>query len=333
MSAVRFSMMALALLAACDGNPFIEPEPEPEDTSSVSTLSGSVSSSGSVTRSEVRNEGPGGVTVVGNGFAEGIEYDEATDTFTVDNLAFDGGNVYARDTKVPTLGPAKVFSASSTYADSQTGAVIDQFAYRALYGVSKTGKTSFAIVRTGAYIPYGFGGFVYSRNGSVTLPTSGQAKYTGDYAGIRDFDGRGGLQYTSGEMTVAIDFNDFNASESPTGNGAGVYGFVEDRRVYDMNGRDITDQVVAQVNEDLSPDVAITELPALVFTVGPGALDNNGEIEQGVTSSVGGQLYESGAYYAVISGSDASEIVGVIVVTSPSDTATARETGGFILYQ
>lgn len=333
MSAVRSSMMALALLTACDGNPFIEPVPEPEDGSSVSTLPGSISSSGSVTRSEAKNEGPGGETVAGNGFAEGIHYDEASDTFTVDNLAFDGGNVYTRDTRVPTLGPANVYAASSTYADAQTGAVIDQFSYRALYGVSKTGKTSFAIVRTGAYVPYGFGGFVYSRNGSVTLPTSGQAIYTGEYAGIRDFDGQGGLQYTTGEMTVAVDFDAFKAEDSATGNGAAVYGSVQDRHVYNVNGLDITDQVVAQVNADLSPDVAITELPTLAFSVAPGAMDNNGEIQQGVNSVVDGQVYESGEYYAVIGGSDASEIVGVIVVTSPSDTVTVRETGGFILYQ
>ena len=191
MSAARYSLMAFALVAACDGNPFMTVTTPPVTTDpSVSELPGTTNptASGSISRSEAKNAGPGGVAVVGNGFAEGIHYDAANDTFTVDNLAFDGGNVYHRDTSVPTLGPAKVFAASSTYADSQTGASIDQFSYRALYGVSKTGKTNFAIVRTGAYIPYGFGGFIYNRSGSVTLPTSGQAEYTGEYAGIRDFD-------------------------------------------------------------------------------------------------------------------------------------------------
>ena len=339
MSAVRLSWMALALLAACDGNPFTTvttPDVPPVETNgSVSELSGTTNptAGASIARSEVKNEGPGGVTVNGNGYAEGIHYDATKDTFTVDNLAFDGGNVYQRDANVPTLGPAKVYAASSTYADSQTGASIDQFSYRALYGVSKTGKTNFAIVRTGAYIPYGFGGFVYNRSGSVTLPTSGQAKYTGEYAGIRDFDGHGGLEYTTGDMTVAIDFNDFNADESATGNGAGVYGYVENRKVYDMNGNDITSLVIGQANTDLSPDVAITSLPTLNFTVGPGALDNNGEAQQGVTSTVGTSVYESGEYYAVLAGTNSSEVVGIIVVTSASGTATARETGGFILYR
>ena len=54
MSAVRFSLMALALLAACDGNPFIDPVPEPEVTT-VTDLPGTTYSDGSVTRSEAKN--------------------------------------------------------------------------------------------------------------------------------------------------------------------------------------------------------------------------------------------------------------------------------------
>jgi hypothetical protein len=38
-------------------------------------------------------------------------------------------------------------------------------------------------------------------------------------------------------------------------------------------------------------------------------------------------------YYGVISGTNADEVVGVIVVTSEFDGYTARETGGFILYR
>lgn len=338
MKHLALALAAVASLAACDGNPLAQPPVDPGGPggTSVAELPGTTNPSArsGITRTEAKNEGPGGTTVIGNGFAEGISYDPANDTFTVDNLAFDGANVYHRDKKVPTLGPAEVFAASSTYSDDLTGAVIDQFSYRALYGVSKTGQTSFAIVRTGAYIPYGFGGFVYERNGSVTLPTSGQAKYTGEYSGLKDFDGQGGLYYVDGTMTVAIDFNDFNPAESPTGNGAGVQGYVTDRHVYDMNGKDVTDQFVDQMNTDLALTTPATALPTLVFTVGPGVLDNNGEMQGGVTSSVGGEQYENGTYYAVMSGEGTnSEIAGVIVVTSSYDTSTQRDTGGFILYR
>lgn len=335
MKAISAGFVALTLVAGCDGNPFAPPPPVDPGSTSVSELPGTANprAGGPITRSEALNEGPGGVAVTGNGYAEGIVYDPVADTFTVDNLAFDGGNTYTRDVAVPTLGPAQVYRASSTYADSQTGAVIDQFAYRALYGVSTTGQTSFAIVRTGAYLNYGFGGFVYERNGGVTIPLTGQAEFSGAYSGLKDFDGRGGMLYVEGDMTVAIDFNDFNAANSPTGNGAGVYGYVENRKVYDMNGNDVTSVVVNQMNTDLSLDVPATELPTLVFTVGPGVMDNNGEMQGGVTSQAQGNAYETGTYYAVLSGDDASEIAGVIVVEAGFDDATMRETGGFILYR
>lgn len=339
MKHLALAFAALAGLAACDGNPIGQP---PVDTGggagdvSVSELPGTTNPSAKtpITRTEAKNEGPGGATVVGNGYAEGISYNPTKDTFTVDNLAFDGANVYHRDKTVPSLGSANVYAAKSTYADDLTGAVIDQFSYRALYGVSKTGQTSFAIVRTGAYGPYGFGGFLYERNGSVTLPTSGQAKYTGEYSGLKDFDGRSGMYYVDGQMTVAIDFNDFNPAESATGNGAGVQGYVTDRHVFDMNGNDVTGQFVDQMNTDLALETKATALPTLVFTVGPGVLDNNGEMQGNVTSSVGGEQFEDGTYYAVMSGEGTnSEIAGIIVVTSSYDTAIQRDTGGFILYR
>jgi hypothetical protein len=267
----------------------------------------------------------------GNGYAVGIAYDAATDTFAVDGLGFDGGNVYRRGTRVGSLGPAdefKVYEADSVYRDDVTGTPIRQFQHRAIYAVSTSGNTQLAIVRTGAYIPYGFGGFVYSRNGGVTLPTSGQAAYSGNYAGLRDFNDRGGLQYTTGDMTMAIDFRDFN-------DGNAVQGYVDNRRIYDMDGNDITAQVIAQINADTNS--SIVNLPTLVFTVGPGVMDLNGEIVGEVTSSIPGPggaatVFESGNYYAILAdgaGGAASEVVGIIVVTS----GDARETGGFILYR
>ena len=340
MSALRTSLMACLFLAACDGNPFDAgaggPDPDPIN-SSVSTLPGTTNptATGDITRTEKRVTTAG--ADYGNGFAEGFSYNAAGDTFTVDNLAFDGGNVYTRSAAVPDLGPAQVYEGAGTFPDTQTGALIDQFSYRALYGVSTSGRGSFAIVRTGAYIPYGFGGFIYSRDGGVVLPTSGQANYTGDYAGLRDFNGRGGMEMTTGDMEMSIDFNDFNADESATGNGAGIQGWVTNRRVFDLNGNDITAGVLAEINDDRNPDFDLTDLPTLVFAVGPGVLDNNGEAEGALHSTVNSngtdEQFEAGNYYAVISGDNADEVVGVIVVTADVNGVTVRETGGFILYR
>lgn len=82
----------------------------------------------------------------------------------------------------------------------------------------------------------------------------------------------------------------------------------------------------------------VNSLPTLVFSIGPGKLDVNGEAEGNLTSSItngqgGSELFEQGKYYAVISGPNADEVGGVIVVTSTVADATLRETGGFILYR
>ncbi|MBD3763995.1 MAG: hypothetical protein IE927_04455 [Rhodobacterales bacterium] len=268
----------------------------------------------------------------GSGYVTSVSYDRATDTFTVDNLAFDGDNAYQRGVAVGSLGPYAVYESDSAYVDSQTGAPIGQFTHRAIYGVSRTGETEFAIVRTGSYVGYGFGGFVYERNGSVTLPTEGQALFQGDYAALRDFQGRGGLEYVIGDMAIAIDFDDFNS-------GAAVRGKITNRAIFDINGRDITADVLAALTEDTN--VTQSVLPTVVFQVGPGTLDANGEMvgqaDSSVVTDTGAlETFESGNFYAVLSGEGAQEVTGIIVLTADDpryDGVTARETGGFILYR
>ncbi len=87
-------------------------------------------------------------------------------------------------------------------------------------GSAGTGRTEFAIVRTGAYRDFGFGGFVMKRNDNVVLPSSGQAAYTGDYGAVRDFSGATGLEYVTGDMDIAIDFEDFNDGNAVQGHGS-----------------------------------------------------------------------------------------------------------------
>ncbi|KIC50761.1 hypothetical protein [Tateyamaria sp. ANG-S1] len=350
-------LLALSLVGCGDGNPFTDEQGDTSPDTGTGTDTGTDTGNGSDPGTGIDNPArdlPPGTTSptadsgivrsepteaqggqVGDGFATGISYDPATDQFSVDNLAFDGDNAYSRGTAVSSLGPYAVYEADTQFTDSLTGTPINQLRHRAVYGVSASGETQFAIVRTGAYIPYGFGGFVYQRNatathdGSVTLPTTGQAVYTGQAAGLRDFNGAGGIQYTTADMEMAIDFNDFN-------NGSGVRGTMSNRRVFDINGNDITNDIVTGINTEAS--ASLTNIPAVVFTIGPGVLDANGEIVGEVTSNFvnnNGQTvnYETGNYYAIISGDNADEVVGVIVATSSigGNGATVRDTSGFIV--
>ncbi len=231
----RFSLLTAATLAlaACSSsgtNPVTGGDTGGDTGSSgglsnasISTLTGpestqSPTADGAIHRQETEDS-------TGNGFAKSFAYDAASDTFSVDNLGFDGDNAYKRGTAVGDLGPFKVYESAAVYADDVTGAPIGQFLHRAIYGVSASGQARFAIVRTGSYLPYGFGGFMYERDGKVTLPASGQAQFTGDYAALRDFNGAGGLEYAKGKMDVAIDLRDFN-------DGNAIQGHITDRQIY-----------------------------------------------------------------------------------------------------
>ncbi len=298
------------------------PEPEADD---------------SILRLEARNEDFGGRVA-------SVAYQPATDSFIVDGLGFDGGNSYARGTAVGRFGDYNVFEADVLDTDFLTGDPVGQIIpYRAIYGVSDNTvaggdpRTAFAIVRTGGYAGYGFGGFLYERNGSVTLqpsaPDAGQAIFTGDYAGIRVFDGRGGLEYTTGDMEVAIDFRDFNANDA-------VQGTLSNRAAFNVDGSPVALGLPGLDDEALV-------LPTLTFVIQEGALNlrPNGELSGNVTSTRllengTSEIYEEGVYYGVIAGDmtsgDGGELVGILVFesTDPRDTTvTAQETGGFILYR
>lgn len=269
------------------------------------------------------------VTAEGNGFARNFSYDAENDVLTIDNLAFDGDTEgrsdYVRGKKVSDIGPFQVYESTDPAIDLINDRPINQFAYRAIYGVSDSGNTKFSIVRTGSFIGYGFGGFIYQRDGGVDVPTTGQGSYRGEYAGLRDFEGRGGLEYTTADAAVEVDFEDFN-------NGDAVRAEFTNRRIFDIMGQDITQDVTAAYNAENNTNIG--SLPVFKFKVGPNAVNENGEIFGTGFSRIAGEDYESGTFYALMHGDNAEEMVGIVVVESDDprfDNVTVRETGGFIV--
>ena len=286
-------------------------------------------------------------TEEGNGYVRAVRFDSENNTFFVEGLGFDSsqpdGQEYARSNPDTPPGTSfALFEAPAFFPDSLTGTRIPQFEHRALYGQSDSGETEFAIVRTGAYVQYGFGGFIYQRNGGVVLPEEGQATYAGDYAAIRDFDGRGGLEYATGDARLDIDFSGFRGNcNSPECDNA-VRGRISGRRIFDTDGNDISNQYVTAINEEYGGNQI--GLPNIVFRIGPGVADINGEVTGEAFSTVSAnegqafEVYEEGRYYAILSGNHAAnpggEIVGVVVVENPDprvEGIMVRETGGFIV--
>lgn len=343
MKRIVLATSLLALLAACQNtNPFIDDFADGEagaDPGDVETLPGTENpSSGSdIFRKEEEGDGGGLVTTEDDGFV----YDDVADTYTIDGIAFDGDNEYESAAILPGLGGYDLYEADNTAPDSLTGADVDQITpYRALVGLSTNDvdgdpRTRFAIVRTGGYVGYGFGGFLYERNGGVTLPSSGFAQFSGDYAGIRVFQERGGIEYVEGSAVISIDFDDFNTN-------AGVAGSIYDRVIYDSSG------AVVAYDPDTTDDTVTGPYDAdlnFIIQQNEANFDENGEFQGELRSNVLNadgslEVYEDGVYYAVMAGDatdagDGGEIVGVIVVTStdPRFESGAQETGGFIVYR
>jgi len=275
----------------------------------------------------------------GNGTATGITYNSADDTFTVDNIAFDGDSPYVRGVAVSSIttnsdgnGEFAVYEAPSVAVDPVNGENIDQFEYRAVYGVSRnrilnedgtastTPTTQFAIVRTGEYIDYGFGGFIYQRDNSVTLPETLQARFEGKSGGLMDSNVAGELYYTSADVVVTIDYDDFNDGEDIRGDG--VNGRIFNRTVLDLQGNDVTSDIAALSDQ--------TSLPTVVFEVGPDVLDDNGDLVIDIQSQINGEVFEEGKFYAIVAGDDPDEIVGVFVL---ENDLGYRDTSGFIVYR
>lgn len=314
MKYISTGLVLFTLLAGCDGtNPLYGIE---ADNDADLETAGDETAKQSIERYEPQNGTAG--------YASEIEYNASKDTFSVNNLGFDGANVYKRGEAVATMGTFKVFDGVTTVNDSVTGTPIEQFQHRAIFGRSSSGKTEFGIVRTGAYVSYGFGGYMYARKGGVTLPTKGQAAFEGKYAGIRIFDNQTGTEFTEADMTVAIDFRDFDE-------GSAIQGSIYNRVAYDIDGGVLP----------TGTGEADLKLPPIIFHVGPGVLAANGVIEGDLSSFITNaegalDTFETGKYYGILSGDDPDELVGVVVVESDDPRAEGvkvQETGGFILYR
>ncbi len=286
----------------------------------------------SITRYEARDEN-------GSGFAEAPVYNAANDTFSIDNLPFDSDdNIYTRDDQVGSLGPAgqqgpfAVYEGPGTAFDPQTGKTIDQLTYKALFQRSTSGLTELVIVRTGDYRNYGFGGWAYQRDGNVVLPSKLQATFSGPYAALRDFQGRPGLEYATGDFQLDVDFEDLNGTLTQDA----IKGKVTNRRIYATDGTDVTQDVINALAADANRP--FTALPTMVLDVNGGKIDRNGEFtgtfESGYTDGSGKfVVYHTGTYQGILAGPDPSEAVGTIVTTSQDprfEDVTVRETGGFI---
>lgn len=320
-----------------------------------------------------------------SGFAEEFIINDTDDTLEIDNLAFDGLNVYTRGgdvsagnggPKLSDLGTIAVYHGDVITPDFLTGNPVDQQdPYVALYDESDViimdpipdgatpeeiaaieaaarPRSSVVAVRTGAYTGFGFGGFGYDRAGDTVIATTGQATFNGDYGGLRVIDQFPELLITEGDVSIDIDFDDFNS-------GAGLKGEITNRQAFVADGRPYPTFTGVDIREANTADFAgeiaalgddfqfgIVQLPDLPFVVRGGGetIKDNGEISGEIRNryvnpdSGRVEVYEDGFYFAIIAGDttdedDGGEVVGIVKVEAPDNRfldVTAQETGVFI---
>lgn len=231
-------------------------------------------------------------------------YDATKDRLNLNNLPLDLDGIYARDTVLEAAIGTGALGGFRAYRN-----VAGAGNYVALY--QRSGSVQAGVVASDTFLGYGNGGAMFGSTATVNLPTTGQANYLGNYAGIRVYEGTGAnataLGYTTGTASTLIDFNDFD-------NGGAIYTNITGRQAYDSAGNPIgaLPSLVASATQASSGKLN----PATVTEVGPGA-----------TSA-------TGTLYGIFGGSGGAQIAGVLVLTGPDPLASGRnvkESGAFLM--
>jgi len=124
-------------------------------------------------------------------------YDIATDTVTLTSLPFDVSGTFIR---------AKIYDHGNIRGYVNTSGLRD---YIALFATSSSGNLSAVTAASTDYINHGWRGYGYWRaSGTGTMPTTGEARYTGDYSGLITFNTQSGIQSVTGNVFIDMDYLD-----------------------------------------------------------------------------------------------------------------------------
>lgn len=269
--------LAVALLAGCSGDPI-----------GFGTPGGGGGGGGGAVDADPQ--------VIAGGEVNNVVFDSATDTITINNLPFDG-QVYTN------TGFAGV-NGFGLYETVQVGDAGTR-KFFALYREAPGAELQVIAVATGDFQDEGIGGFEVTRTAAnVTLPTEGEALFTGPYGGIRvlnpAFGGDNDVQFTSGVANIAVDFGDFDVVGA-------VEGQINNRVYFDVNGN------------------FLGTLPTIILSlseIGP-----NGTVPGGTaqTLDAANEVLDSGTYEALFA--NETEIGGVVILDGPFTQPNGTEIG------
>lgn len=215
-----------------------------------------------------------------------VDYDSENNELVINNLPFDGPS--GRYDQFGTVGAAGAYESRQT---DTTGRVKH-------YAVFLQSDHIDAAAAAGAnWVNFGYGGANITRD-SFTSPIDGEYVYFGDYAGVRTFSDRSGLELVSGDVTILLDVNDFDPVD-------GIQGAI----VGTISGRDISG-LVGNSNASLQN----VGLVLVEFTTADGTFDGGTAQTTLADGSNGG----SGSFEGFLAGTNSTDIGANVVIEGPA---------------
>lgn len=298
------------MLSACtggDGTNPINGGRTTDDTTDTNTDDSTGLDTGGGSTSDPQDPDANNINSKYGGEVNSVTVNTTTGQMVVNNLPFDGQS-YTRNNSVSIL------TGFDLYENQQIGET-GTSKYFVVYGESASGALKVAAVATGDYVDEGYGGYAITRDSStVALPSTGEAVYTGNYAGVRTIyessRGEDDVQLTSGDAVLRVDFGDFDVVGA-------VDGYVQNRTYYDTDG------------------TLLGVLPTIIL----GTSEINGDSSftggSATTFDSDSSVIASGSYEGLFAGTDGSEIGGVIILDGPFDETapdlSAYERGVFLV--
>jgi len=215
-----------------------------------------------------------------------VEYDSENDELIINNLPFDGPS--GRYDRFGNVGAAGAYESRQT---QYTGRVKH-------YAVFLRSEHIEAAAAAGAdWVEFGYGGANITRD-SFSAPIDGEYVYFGDYAGVRTFSDRSGLELVSGDVSILLDVNDFDPVDGIQGAIVGT--------IYNCS----ISGLVGSANASLQN----VGLVLVEFTTDDGTFNGGGS----VTSLANGTDGGSGSFDGFLAGPNSTDIGANIVMEGPA---------------
>lgn len=308
-----FSICILLFLAACsDGTvAFGDGSTSSDDTTDSTDDTGTGDGSGDGSGSGGSGDSTGDTVAINEILVEDVgsgltmsaySFDDTTGELKLVDLPFD-----ASDDTYTLISSTALGNGFSLY-ESNPASSDATMQYYAVFRRSDSGNSQVVAAATSGFSSLGRAGLAATRlNDTITLPSDGNYRYTGQYAGLRVTEESSATDTVTGDVFLLIDFDDND-----------------------------TGTIVGNITNRVPRDAATLAVgdPLASVALKTSAIDRvNSRVVEGEAAETGDGESGSGSWQAIFAGPNGEEIAGVLLLSDSStgpDPQAVREVGGFI---